>query len=44
MQATCFGSLEPSSGLYLYLNTDPILDLRYGKGKGLMMAQASRNM
>ena len=23
MQATCFGSLEPSSGLYLYLNTDP---------------------
>ena len=23
MQATCFGSLELSSGLYLYFNTDP---------------------
>jgi hypothetical protein len=30
MQATCFGTLEPSSGLYLYFNTDPNFFLTIG--------------
>jgi len=47
IKATCFGSLEPSSGLYR--NTDPTripivpnLDLCYDRG--LIMAPTSRNM